>query len=579
MNNTDTVPDTDGKLFNSYNQPSINKSGLLVFRARSKGPKVMSGIYQVDARTGSGILRIADRTTEVPSPNNTMSTFNEFPSIPRIAENSRTMATRANFAPVWNYLDGAEETRAGTTGIFLNPGNSLATGVGLLGAIPAPAGATEGVNWFPYWQVPGAVEGTRFDVFPGSPAVADGDFIVFKANYTEDDIGKTGVFYRDTSGQGGNAAVQLIANTATIVPNPSEGQEALPFGSTAPPSASGTSMVFLGLDNEDNPTQGGIYLAPLSPSPELTTIAGIGDPVPGEEGQTFNRFGEALSFDGRYVAFWAAWGHETKTLWLDCPEDGNRDLIAFCQEFVGDNFPVEVPVNQGIFVADIQTGTITKVAGTGEAFSDFLFWNFSGKPPGVGGSEDESDEGELPRWRSSAFVSVSRDLNGAFLAAFKARTGEIDEMENTYIDPVDGIYVGNSAEVAGLLDTTLAGQALDPYAPEGSTIATLGIEREAFRGSWLAVTASMVEEGTEAGMAGIYLTTFPTPQVVIGGGNSEPQQEQLTAKERKREIQKLKKRISNLRTKIQSANRFKKEQLRLRVQELRQQLAVLRNGA
>ena len=576
VNNLDTLPETDGKPFNSYNQPSINKAGILVFRARSKGPDVSSGIYLKDVNSGGPLQKIADRTTEVPSPNNTMATFNEFPSIPRISENGRTVATRGNSEPVWNYMDGDAETRVGTNGIFLNAGNGLKTGVNLLGAVPPPEGATEGVDWFPYWQVPGAVEGTRFDVFPGSPAVADGDVIVFKANYTEDTIGKTGVFYRDTIAQGGTAAVELIANTSTIVPNPPEGQEALPFGSTAPPSASGSSMVFLGVDNEDNPTQGGIYLAPLSPSPELTPVAGIGDPVPGEEDQTFNRFGEALSFDGRYVGFWAAWGEETKTLWLDCPADGNADLIAFCQKFIGDNFPVEVPVNQGIFVADTQTGTITKVARTDENFSDFLFWNFSGKPPGVGGSEDDSDDGELPRWRSSAFVSVSRDLNGAFLAAFKARTGAIDEMENTYIDPVDGIYVGNSAEVSSLLDTTLDGRALDADAPEGSTITTLALERESFRGSWLAVTASMLEPVSSESMAGIYLTSFPIPQV-NNPGNPGGQQKQLTAKERKREIKRLKKRIYKLRKKIQSVNRIKKLQLRLRIQELRQQLALLRN--
>ena len=455
----------------------------------------------------------------------------------------------------------------------------MKTGANLLGAVPGGEGATVGVNYFPYWQVPGAVEGTRFDVFPGSPAVTDSDVIAFKANYTEDDGGKTGVFYRDTIGQGGLAAVQLIANTSTIVPNPPEGQEALPFGSTAPPSASGSRMVFVGLDNEETPTQGGIYLAPLSPSPTLTPVVGIGDPVPGEEGQTFNRFGEALSFDGRYVAFWAAWGNETKTLWLDCPADGNADRIAYCEEFVGDNFPVEVPVNQGIFVADTQSGTITKVARTDENFSDFLFWNFSGKPPGVGGSEDDSDDGEPPRWRSSAFVSVSQDLNGAFLAAFKARQGEIDPVENSYINPVDGIYVGSSAQVVSLLDTTQDGQLLDSAAPLDSKISALAIERESFRGTWLAVTATMLEPVSGESLAGIYLTNFPSPQPNIGGGNSDPQQNQLTAKERKREIKKLKKRIANLRKKIASANRFKKQRLRLQQQELRKELALLKNGS
>ena len=44
VNNFDLVPGTDSKPFNSYNQPSVNASGLIVFRARSKGPEVMSGI-------------------------------------------------------------------------------------------------------------------------------------------------------------------------------------------------------------------------------------------------------------------------------------------------------------------------------------------------------------------------------------------------------------------------------------------------------------------------------------------------------------------------------------------------------
>jgi hypothetical protein len=52
VNNFNLVPDTDSKPFNSYNQPSVNASGLIVFRARSKGPEVMSGIYQKDMKSG-----------------------------------------------------------------------------------------------------------------------------------------------------------------------------------------------------------------------------------------------------------------------------------------------------------------------------------------------------------------------------------------------------------------------------------------------------------------------------------------------------------------------------------------------
>lgn len=37
VNNGDVMPGTADTLFNSYNQPSINAKGLVVFRARSKG--------------------------------------------------------------------------------------------------------------------------------------------------------------------------------------------------------------------------------------------------------------------------------------------------------------------------------------------------------------------------------------------------------------------------------------------------------------------------------------------------------------------------------------------------------------
>jgi hypothetical protein len=68
VNNLNFVPGTDSKPFNSYNQPSVNASGLIVFRARSKGPEVMSGIYQKDMKSGAGVQKIADRNTTVPAP-------------------------------------------------------------------------------------------------------------------------------------------------------------------------------------------------------------------------------------------------------------------------------------------------------------------------------------------------------------------------------------------------------------------------------------------------------------------------------------------------------------------------------
>lgn len=525
VNNQDAVPGAPGKVFNSYNQPSLNTAGYLVFRARSRGPNPTSGIYARNMLTSGALLRIADRTTFVPAPNNTQAQFNEFPSIPRISMDTQTIATRGSSPPVWTYvLDGAD-TRVGTTGIFLHRDGALSTGVGLLGAVPPPAAPVVGLNYFPYMAVPGVVPKTRFDVFPGSPAVASGDRFVFKGNYTQAGIGRTGVFYRIPNLLGGVSPVQLLANTSTVIPNLPAGVSGVTFGSTAPPSAAGGTAVFAGFDNEDAPTYGGIYLAALAPSPSLATIAGIGDPVPGVDGATFNRFGEALSYDGRYIGFWGAWGSEQLTLWLDCPTDGNVDMIAYCLEFVGDDHPVTVPANQGIFVADTHTRTVRLIARTGAELTDFVFWNFSGKPPGVGGS-DEDDDGEPPRWRATSFLAVSGGPRTTYMTAFKARTGTIDPVEHKYTDPVDGIYLADGSTIATLLDTGMDGQALDPAAPAGSTISSLGIEREGFRGNWLSVTAGMLEPVSGASMAGIYLAKMQTEirraDMLAGGYTVEP---------------------------------------------------------
>ena len=519
VNNQNSIPGSGGVLFNSYNQPSVNTTGFVVFRARGKGGDFGSGIFIQDMLVPDSPLEaVATRATTVPAPNNTiyspgdgLATFNEFPSIPRISMWSKSVATRGNSQPVWSYLVDGTDTRAGTTGIFLHRGTDLVSAVNLLGAVPAPEVPVPGDNYFPYMAVPGAAPGTRFDVFPGSPAIADHDIVAFKGNYTEDGTGKTGVFFRDPVGSSGLAPVQLVANSSTVIPNLPVDVSGVTFGSTAPPSAAGDKMVFAGFDNEDSPTYGGIYLAPLVANPTLTTLVGIGDPVPGETEETFNRFSEALSFDGRYLAFWGAWGTETIRLWMDCPTDGNKDVLEYCREHYGDNYPVDVPANQGIFVVDTRTGAKFRVARTGEMFSDFVFWNFSGKPPAAGGSE-EGDDGEPPRWRNSAFVAVSAGPRDTFMVAFKARSGEVDPVEHNYLNPIDGIYLGDATEVITVLDTTTDGQALDPAAPAGSKITALGIERDGFRGRYLALTASMVEPVSTEAMAGIYLTRMLTPR-------------------------------------------------------------------
>ncbi len=559
VNNKDFMPTEDCESgikcrhFNSYNQPSVNVKGLVVIRARSKGGgggesgggesgggevgggepggggghQPIHGIYTRDMSVAdSPIVKILDRATEVPQPNNLATTFVETPSFPRVDMWSDTIATRGNHQPVWRYLlDDGSETRAGTTGIYANPFGKLVTGTAKLGAIPD----------FGFLAVPGVEPPIMFDVFPGSPAVTKCSTIVFKGNYTVDEVGRTGVFFRrledapiplsdgsELAPAAGVSPVVLIANnTDTFIP----GTRTV-FGSTSPPSAAGRRVVFAGFDNEEQPTLGGIYLAPLQERPKLRTLVRIGQRVPSEPvSSTFNGLGEGGAFDGRYVGFWGSWGTETRTERLYCPQEGNKDRIAYCNqslvcsdtgEIIGDpnsvcddtsdpNWPIcyqerEVPVHQGIFVNDTKLRRTRAVAKTGNRFDDFLFWNYSGKVPCVGGGHSEEggeDDGEPARWRSSAFVAVSGRLT-----AYKA-TG----------DDVVGIYLnkGLGQQAVSVLDTQTDGQSVDPEAPIGSLVTEVGLEREGLRGRWLAVSAKMgIEGGTEEdGMAGVYITRLP----------------------------------------------------------------------
>jgi len=516
-NNNDKMPDAPfGRTFNSYNQPSVNAAGLVVIRARSTGGggvPATHGIYTRDmSESGSPIVRILDRTTpQVPYPNNLGTIFVETPSFPRIDIGSDTVATRGNHGPVWRYGSQDDETRAGTTGIYANPYGKLITGASKLGA----------VDGFDFFEVPGAAPWTMFDVFPGSPSVTDGRTIVFKGNYTVEGQGKTGVFYRDLEDAeaGGISPVVLIANnTDTLIPGTRK-----VFGSTSPPSAAGGKAVFAGFDNEENPTLGGIYLANLNNVKKLDPLVRIGSEVPGAPGYVFNRLGEGVAFDGTKVGFWGSWGTETTTVKLYCPTEGNKNRIAYCNrnlvcadgsgtmkdpnsncDETGCYQEKHVPVRQGIFVHDTdRRGDTRMVAATGEAFDDFVFWNYSGMPPcmGIGGHGEEGgeDDGEPARWRSSSFVAVS----GTY-TAFKAAGGN-----------VAGIYIESATgrTIWTVLDTAMDGPALDPEAPAGSIITEVGLEREGLRGDWLAVNAKMGIEGgsEEEGMAGIYLTHVPIP--------------------------------------------------------------------
>ena len=367
------------------------------------------------------------------------------------------------------------ETRAGTTGIYTNPFGPLIAGTSNVGAVPD----------FDFFAVPDSDPAIKFDVFPGAPAVTDGATVVFKGNFTEGLVGRTGVYYRDLTDDpitlldgitqlepaGGMSSVVRIADTTTIIP----GTRTTRFGSTAPPSAAKRLAVFAGFDNEASPTKGGIYRAPLTGAdPALTTLVRIGGPVPGEDkGTVFNKLGEGLSFDGRFVAFWGAWGSATRKLVLQCPEEGNAARLAYCRELYPNGFATTVPINQGIFVHDTVNRTTAVVAKSPSRFSDFVYWNFSGRVPGVGEGGEDDDTGEPARWRSATFLAVSGLADKAsaslgdatFHVAFKARTGKVKD--GAYVAPVDGIYLRKGpgkAPIATVVETGMDGTLIDPAA-------------------------------------------------------------------------------------------------------------------
>lgn len=510
VNNGFLIPDTK-ITFSSYGQPSVNTQGVVTFRARSTGSSDrQSGIY-MRQNLNSPVQDFADLDFDVPFPNNLNVKFTEFPSIPRISQNETNIATRGNHKPVYRYfLPDGTETRVGTTGLYaqLNS-NLLITGASKLGVVPG----------FEHHGVPFSNPLVPFSGFPGSPAINDEGIIAFKGNYTENGVGKTGVFFRqmfNTPG-GGNERVEMIASSDTEIPNAPPSFQALTFDSTAPPSVSGNQVVFVGLDYEDDPHYGGIYLSTLKAGKPLRTLVGIGETLPGlKEVPEITRIGEGLSFDGRYLAFWGAWGNETRTLRLNCPVDGNTDIIAYCNGVDPKSiFDPETQtwyqlqqfhVNQGIFVLDIYANRTVLVANSTTDFNDFLFWVYSGRPPGVGGEEEEA---EPPRWRFSAFMSVYDGV-----VAFKARTGTFNK-QHEYVNVVDGIYLSNILAGSGLqtlIETGMDGSVFDPMLQSGEMLVSgLGIEREGLRGQNLAITATM--ENAEESWGGIYMANVAMDQL------------------------------------------------------------------
>lgn len=526
-NATGATSPTDPVKFFSYNQPSVNDAGLVVFRARARAPaggegeggasggEPVRGIFTRDmSAPGSPVIAIASNKSPadvVPSPNNITNpgpaTFNEFPAFPRIDARTDMVAFRGQSTPALEYQTGVNPdgtpltTRGGTSGVYTNPAGPLVTGASLLGNVN---NATYPANPdLSHFQVPGTTAGTRFDQFPGAPTATGGNTVAFKGNWTDSTgSGQTGIYYRDVLASGGMSAVQKVASSGDVIPG-AAGATGSPilFGSTAPPSASDGRLVFTGLDNEAAPTAGGIFLTSLADATHsLKSLISLGVTTVGDAlGSVFKTVGEGLSFDGNSVGFWGSWGDTTKTVTVACSSDGNAAIKAACLSqdnngTVGDGiYDFQVPEHQGIFTVDTESGAVTMKAQTGSQFSDLLFWTFSGAPSTSGG--DGTDDREPPRWRSSAFVAVD-DFNAVFKAL--ESNGET------------GLFGNFGSDVFTILETGMMGDLIDENAA-GMEITSLGIERDGFRNGWLAINAGMANAETGDSWAGVYASRVPEP--------------------------------------------------------------------
>ncbi len=516
VNNNSSAPDsTGGEKFFSYNQPSVNDAGLVAFRARARTPKggnnsgePVRGIFTRDMSVPNpAVNTIASNKAPkdlVPGPNNNGGTFNENPAFPRMDASSNAVAFRGQSTPVLEYQTGrnpdgsAITTKGGTSGVYTNPSGVLVSGATQLGNVNNSVhGSNPDLSHF---QVPGTTPGTKFDQFPGAPTVT-GNVVAFKGNWTDPTLGgQTGIYYRDVVANGGLSAVVKIAGSGDVI----EGSGGKTFDSTAPPSASGRNVVFTGLDNEQAPTAGGIYLSSLDdPMHKLKALVSIGVTSVGDAlGSVFKSVGEALSFDGKSVGFWGSWGDSTRSVNVKCPTDGNAAIKAAClaqdqNGTVGDGlYTFLVPEHQGVFLVDTDTGGISMKAQTGARFDDFLFWTFSGAPSDSGG--DGTDDREPPRWRSTSFIAVD-DLRIAFKGLNASGT--------------TGLYGDFGAGIDTLLETGMDGALVDAAAA-GMQITSIGIERDGFRNGWLAINAGMANADASLTMSGVYVAQVPEPPTV-----------------------------------------------------------------
>jgi hypothetical protein len=190
---------------------------------------------------------------------------------------------------------------------------------------------------------------------------------------------------------------------------------------------------------------------------------------------------------------------------VKCQSDGQAAVIAWCMEHSPNKdgiYQQDVPEKQGFFVHNTKSGQTYPVAKTGSDYTDFLYWTFSGRPPGVG--ESDSEDFEEPRWRSAAFAAVWGRMPKAQVA-FKGRRAV------TSTTTVDGIYItavgpSSTPGITTVAETGLPASSIDSLCTSSSfiPITALGIERDGLRNGWLAFAASMANETDSC--AGVYVT-------------------------------------------------------------------------
>ena len=326
--------------FNSYNQPSVNaEPGGGDPGAQPRRPRAGAARpWGLHARHGHGGPGRQDPRPRHPGagaqqPRHACSSSRR-PS--RASTSGRTPWPRAATTSRCGQVStdtGETVEQLGTTGIYTNPFGDLITGASKLGVVPE----------FSFFEVPEA-PGTPFDVFPGAPAVTDGATIVFKGNYTVDLVGKTGVYYRDLVDE----PIPLGGHARTRGRHQPRGADRQQHGH---PHSRHKHGVRLHRPAQRGQPPGGVRRLRQRGEPDprrhLPGAAGRDDASrrsrrssqsarrsPGRTARPrFNRLGEGVSFDGRFVAFWGAWGGETKTLRPAVPEEGNaRPSWPICND-------------------------------------------------------------------------------------------------------------------------------------------------------------------------------------------------------------------------------------------------------